>query len=194
MDEKQTKYIDGLKAGNSKIFSKLFDEYYDPLCRTCLRYLPDRHEAEEIVQDLFVHLWERRSEIAIDKSVAAYLFKSVVNRALNYKTHQQFKRAHIDYVKSNTNTFSRDPGLLEEEELFARYESIVAKMPEKRRKVFRLSRKEGLNYAEIGERMSISVRTVEVHLSRALKEIRRKLKGYLPLFLQLLVVISSLTF
>ena len=185
MEEKQTRYIDGLKSGSEKIFGELFNEYYEPLCRACLRYVPDRHEAEEIVQDLFVHLWERRGELAIGKSVAAYLFKSVVNRALNYKTHQQLKRTHLDHVKSKANDINRDPGFLEEEELYARYQTILAHMPEKRRKVFLMSRKHGLKYAEIAERMSISVKTVEVHLSKALQDLRRKLREYLPLLLVL---------
>ena len=186
MNDKQNKYILGLKSGDRKIFGELFEEYYEPLCRACLRYIPDQQEAEEIVQDLFVHLWEKRNEMTIGKSIAAYLFRSVTNRALNYKTHQQIRRTHIDLVKSNASDINKEADFLAEEELFARYETILAHMPEKRRKVFQLSRKEGLKYAEIAERMSISVKTVEVHLSKALQELRIKLREYLPVILMLL--------
>ena len=169
-----------MKAGDRQIFSELFNEYYEPLCRACLRYLPDQQEAEEIVQDLFVALWEKRNELNIGKSVSGYLFKSVANKALNYQMHQKIRRIYTEHVKSVTHESADSIDLVIRNELVARYETIVARMPDKRKQVFQLSRKEGLKYAEIAERMSISVKTVEVHLSKALQELRLKLRDYLP--------------
>jgi RNA polymerase sigma-70 factor, ECF subfamily len=181
MQQDQLRYINGLKAGEKKVFDTLFNALYEPLCRYCMRMVPDQQEAEEIVQDIFVNLWLKRSELNIDVSLKAYLFRTVMNRAINYNNHQKVRKNYHAHVVSENTVLHNEPDKLVETELTALYETVVASMPQKRKEVFELSRKEGLKYTEIAEHMGISVKTVEAHLSKALEELRIRLQEYLPL-------------
>jgi RNA polymerase sigma-70 factor, ECF subfamily len=181
MQQDQLRYINGLKAGEKKVFDTLFNALYEPLCRYCMRMVPDQQEAEEIVQDIFVNLWLKRSELNIDISLKAYLFRTVMNRAINYNNHQKVRKNYQAHVVSENTGLHNEPDKLVETELTALYETVVASMPKKRKEVFELSRTEGLKYTEIAEQMGISVKTVEAHLSKALEELRIRLQEYLPL-------------
>jgi RNA polymerase sigma-70 factor, ECF subfamily len=180
MKQDQQTYIEGLKSGNQKVFSELFHAYYEPLCRYCIRVIPDQDEAEEIVQEVFVNLWSKRNSINIGTSLNAYLYRAVMNRSINFKNHVKTRKTHQDWVLSLEKDLVIQQDNLIENELQLIYETTVANMPNKRRIVFELSRKEGLKYAEIAERMSLSVKTVEAHLSKALEDLRIHLSDYLP--------------
>jgi RNA polymerase sigma-70 factor, ECF subfamily len=186
MKQDQLTYINGLKAGDKKVFGELFHTYYEPLCRYCLRLIPDQEEAEEIVQEVFVNLWSKRNEINIGVSLNAYLYRTVMNRAINFNNHLKIKKNHQEWAQSVDNELVNQHDTLMHDELQALYDTAVANMPDKRREVFELSRKEGLKYAEIAERLSISVKTVEAHLSKALDDLRHHLSDYLPVAIGLL--------
>jgi RNA polymerase sigma-70 factor, ECF subfamily len=191
MKHRQLRYIHGLKTADKEIFGELFSEYYQPLCRWCAKYVSDPQEAEEIVQDTFVKLWEKRSDLQIGVSLNAYLYRSVTNRALNHQNHLKVRKAHNDYTVASAESYVISPDELENEELIARYERALAAMPEKRRQAFLMSRNEGLKYAEIAERLSVSVKTVEAHLSNALEDLRISLREYLPVISLLIVLLSG---
>jgi RNA polymerase sigma-70 factor, ECF subfamily len=186
MKQDQLTYINGLNAGDKKVFEELFHTYYEPLCRYCLRVIPDQDEAEEIVQEMFVNLWSKRDEINIGVSLNAYLYRTVMNRAINYSNHLKIRKNHQEWAQSVDIEPDNQPDSLMHDELQALYETAVANMPDKRREAFELSRKEGLKYAEIAERLSISVKTVEAHLSKALEDLRNQLSDYLPAAIGLL--------
>lgn len=100
MKQDQHKYIKGLKSGDQKVFGELFQAYYEPLCRYCMRVIPDQDEAEEIVQEMFVNLWSKRDEINIGVSLNAYLYRMVMNRAINYSNHLKIRKSHQEWVQS----------------------------------------------------------------------------------------------
>jgi RNA polymerase sigma-70 factor (ECF subfamily) len=179
------KLVDGLKAGDRNIFRIIFDKYYEPLSRFCMRFTDDQADAEEIVQDVFVTLWEKRNQININTSLNAYLYQSVRNKALNFKSHLDVRQAHADHVKS-TPLHLTDYDELAGQELQAMYDTALEAMPHKRRQIFEMSRNEGLKYAEIAAKLEISVKTVEAHLSKALEDFREKLSDFLPIFIVLL--------
>jgi len=183
MKHGQLRYIHGLKTGDKGIFGELFSDYYVPLCRWCSKYVSDPQDAEEIVQDTFVNLWEKRGELQIGVSLNAYLYRSVANRALNHQNHLKVRKAHNDYTLASGEGYAFSSDELENEELQSRYESALAAMPEKRRKAFEMSRKDGLKYNEIAERLNVSVKTVEAHLSKALEDLRISLRDYLPIII-----------
>jgi RNA polymerase sigma-70 factor (ECF subfamily) len=189
MKQDQATYINGLKAGDKKVFEELFHAYYEPLCRYCLRVIPNQDEAEEIVQEMFVNLWLKRDEINIGVSLNAYLYRTVMNRAINFSNHLKIRKNHQEWAQSVDREHDNQHDSLIHHELQALYETAVAKMPDKRREVFELSRKEGLKYAEIADRLSISVKTVEAHLSKALDELRNHLSDYLPAAIALLYLL-----
>lgn len=190
MKNTSTNFVEGLKAGNRSVFRDLFDNYYEPLSRYCMRFVSDQEDAEEIVQDVFVMLWEKRDQISITTSLNAYLFRSVKNKALNYKTHLNVRKSYTDHIIATTE-ISSEADDMAQQELQTMYEAALESMPEKRRQIFEMSRKDGLKYAEIADKLSISVKTVEAHLSKALEDLRMKLKDYLPLLVLLSIFVTN---
>jgi len=168
-------------------FEQLFREQFEPLCGFAKGYIRDTDTAKEIVQDVFVNLWSKRDIIDPDKPVKAYLFTSVRNRCLNYiRDHKKFQSYILD-VETEERFPSWEPGYLEEEETGRKIESAMAKLPAKCREVFELSRFSEMKYSEIAEKLGISVKTVEVHISKALKILREELKELLLILLFLLL-------
>lgn len=168
-----------MSAGDREAFNRIFRRLYSPLVRYCCRFVVDEDEAAEIVQDLFVKLWTGREKFKINTSFESYLTRSVRNASLSYinkvrshdETHQLLSRDDID---------TSDPSeQLQSKNLEAAYSQVIAAMPEKRREVFMASRFEGLKYAEIADKLGISVKTVEAHMVAAIKQLKEGLKDFL---------------
>lgn len=170
-----------IRTGDEKAFEALFRAYYPFLCTYATRLVKDAAAAEEIVQELFVRLWENRSRTIIGSSVKNYLFVSVRNLALNHIRHNRIKE---DYAKNiipeQDELYSPDTGA--QTALLERIEKEIESLPEKRREIFTLSRRDGLKYREIAEKLNVSVKTVETQMGLALKYLREKLKDCLPIF------------
>lgn len=165
--------------GDLKAFEMLFREYYEPLCRHALKFLQDPDEAEEIVQDLFYGLWEKRFQLRIETSANSYLYAAVHNKCmkvLRHKTVESKFRAHYLANGSETDTSSEITGVSEEVERIM--ERTLKSLPDRCSKIFRLNRFEGMKYQEIAEKLSISVKTVEANMGKALKLLRKNLKDY----------------
>lgn len=180
--EPDQKLFDRIRQGDVKAFETLFRAYYSILCHYATRYLKDTTEAEEIVQRLFVRLWENRKNLKIDSSVRNYLFRAVKNQCLNHLRHLQIKDEYLKAATSENDT-DIDEQVEEQAEMLRLVEKAIASMPEKRQEIFRLSRQEGLKYKEIAQCLSISVKTVETQISLALKTLRHSLKNHLSFFL-----------
>jgi RNA polymerase sigma-70 factor (ECF subfamily) len=172
-----------VKKGNIKTFEVLFHRYYGFLCGYAEKFTQDRAIAEEIVQDFFVGFWEKREALKIDTSVKNYFFRSVKNRCLNYLQHQKTKAKYAQKVLSETEIRDSDDDVFVEIDLAQKIEESINSLPEKRKEIFRLSRQEGLKYTEIAKKLNISIKTVETHMSLAIKSLRDKLKIYKSLFL-----------
>ncbi len=167
-------------------FETMFRQHYLRLQSYAYSIVGDEAQAEEVVQAVFVQLWEKREEQPIKTSVKAYLFKAVYHRALNQKRHQKVKEAYSDYQKAHSpNSAFQDPA--EANELKSRIEAAIGMLPPRCQQVFRLSRFEGLSYQEIAKELDISVKTVEVQMGKALRMLRESLQDYLPLFLLFLI-------
>ncbi len=181
MQDKNDYYSEGLRSGDKVVFGELFGAYYEALCRFCVQRGCSRDMAEEIVQEIFVKLWIKRSSLKVSTSINAYLYRMALNKIINHKKHQDVKSLHrarvMDFRPMDTGYFQG----MEEKEIRRLASEAVAGMPEKRRMVYELSRGEGLKYAEIAQAMDISVKTVEAHLSAALQHMRKQLKDYLPI-------------
>ncbi len=185
MEKEHALWLDGLRAGNEKIFQDIFNAYYEPLCRFSLNRVENQEEAEELVQDVFVKLWIKREELLIQQSLKAYLYRMVQNRIINRSEHHKIRKNHQQHVLSSQHENSVSENDFHEEELNNLAAMAVESMPEKRRQVYELSRKKGLKYSEIAEKMGISVKTVEVHLGKALDHMRVYLKDYLVVLVYL---------
>ncbi len=181
MDRIQERLIKGLKVGDKKVFEEIYRLYFVPLSYYCAAYTGTMEDAEEIVQSVFLKLWIKRDDIIIESSLKAYLYKAVQNEAINLLNHNKVKKKyehHIDELNKNTNENVQHK--MEKEELERIIKRAMLRLPKKRRRIFEMSRFEGLKYSEIAERLSLSVKTVEAQMSKALKSLRKSLKDYIP--------------
>jgi RNA polymerase sigma-70 factor (ECF subfamily) len=192
LESEQLKLL-ALKQGDAKVFESVFREYYVPLCVHVRRYLIDAESAEEVVQDMFFKMWERREVLSVHSSLNAYLYKAVTNQALNYIKYQKIAHQYKEYVGFNTDIASAITAheALVSSDLEGKINSLIKSMPERRRMVFEMSRFEGLKYMEIAEKLNISVKTVEIQMSKALSFLRDQLKEYLPAIAGLLFLWCS---
>ncbi|TVR40564.1 MAG: RNA polymerase sigma-70 factor [Bacteroidia bacterium] len=180
MEESNRRFIEGLRVGDRQIFAEIFESFYEPLCRYAVQRVYSEEIAEEIVQDIFVKLWIKRKELNVQTSLRAYLYRTALNRIINHKKHKDVQAAHHRHAMATATITAEPSSDVTEKELMMLAAKAVAAMPEKRRRVYELSRKEGLKYAEIADAMGISVKTVEAHLSAALEHMRKHLRDYLP--------------
>ena len=171
-----------IKKGDEKAFEMLFHKYYGHLCSFAAKIINDDDSAEEIVQDLFVKLWEKREKLFIETSLKNYLFRSVKNLCLNFIQHNKTKIQHAQIVLSEVESNFSDDDNYPEIDLVVKIEESINSLPEKRKEIFRLSRQEGLKYHEIAQKLNISVKTVETQMSLAIKTLREKLKNYSTFF------------
>jgi RNA polymerase sigma-70 factor, ECF subfamily len=160
-------------------FKSLFDTYYASLCHYASHFLNDDVLSEEVVQELFVKLWEKRKTLDVDTSVRNYLFRSVRNLCLNQIQHDKVIKLHAHRLKEALTTEDPAADYLITPEMILQLEEAIEALPEKRREIFRLSREVGLKYREIAEKLQISVKTVEAQMGLALKELRSKITRFL---------------
>ena len=169
--------IVSLREGDMKAFSELFDRYAKRLYHFALGYLKSVEESEEIVQEVFLKIWNNREEISLLKSFEAYLFTIAKNGILNTIRKSKSEHAYLNYAKLH-------PGkniLLDEEldfkELEIAYKQSIDKLSPKRKEIYILSREQSFSNAEIAEKMNISVKTVENQMTSAISEIRKNLRS-----------------
>ncbi|WP_044103120.1 RNA polymerase sigma-70 factor [Neolewinella persica] len=169
-----------LRAGESATLDELFRRYYVDLCRTALRFVNDEQEAEDIVQNLFIALWEKRAgqQEALG-AVGPYLRRAVRNRSLNYLRDR--KRIPVDDGDIPETLAAKDlaDDELNQDELRDRIHSAIDSLPERCRLVFVMSKLEDMTHKEIAEALEISPKTVENQMTRAY----RFLREWLSLFL-----------
>jgi RNA polymerase sigma-70 factor (ECF subfamily) len=162
-------------------FESMFRDYFGPLCAYAIKYTKDLDTAKEVVHSVFVNIWEKRDKIHKDQNIRSYLYTSVYNRCLNFirdtKKTVEFEDQYSDTLKHN------DPENLEAMELQARIDAAIQSLPDRCREIFVLSRYEDMKYAGIAEKLGISVKTVEVQMSKALKLLRKHLAEFLTIII-----------
>lgn len=170
---------ESIKNIGIKEFEGMFKKYYSDLCYFALKYMQSHEEAEEVVQDVFYHLWEKRSKIKISISAKSYLLSSVRNKCLQIINHQKVKRKYNKYKKAEINSYSENPSdeLIYNESIEIFHEALNS-LSEKCRTIFKMSRYEGMKYKEIALELSISIKTVEANISKALQEFRQYFPEY----------------
>jgi len=171
-----------IKEGDIGAFERMFRNYYTPLCLYAASITGRMDIAEEIVQDLFYVLWKDRGSIHIFSSLKGYLYGAARNRALQYHEHKTVQLKHQEKTLSQKSEESEsDPTpeqQLEYKELEILINKTLKKMPERRNKIFRLHRFEKKKYSEIAELLSISVKTVEAEMTKALQSLRTEIERY----------------
>ena len=172
--------INRLRKGEEAAYEMLFKEYYKVLTVFANKYIKDIETSKELVQELFVHLYERRETLDINSSLKSYLFRSVHNRCINFINAQKIRDKYAEHV-NYTNNIAQNS--LEEEVNLSELENALYKaigeLPPKCQAIFKLNRFEGLSNVEIADKLTLSKRTVETQISKALKILRLKLEPYM---------------
>lgn len=167
---------------NSDIFNKLFHDYYTNLSRFAFTYVKDEAVAEELVQEVFVNLWQKQ-ELKEISSIRSFLYISVRNRALNYLRDHKTRTLHEnDFAIERERDALYEYNEYEHKQLETLVKDAIAELPEKCREIFELSRNENLSYQQIADQLNISAKTVENQISIAIKKLRVKLKDYMSFF------------
>jgi len=171
-----TESIRRIRQGDKAAFESLFRSSYVSLVRYAKTLTKDYDTAEEIVQDLFFRLWQDREKLNIESSLNGYLFRSVHNKCLHFLDHKKVIEKHTEEMSHrHVNDQDNPSDILHYKELQEKIARILERLPERCGKIFYLSRFEGLKYTEIAEKLSVSVKTVESNMGRALKEFRKEL-------------------
>lgn len=169
-------------------FEKIYKLYYPKMVVFAKNYISANEDVENIVQDVFLVLWERKDELELSCTLTTYLFTLVKNRCLNFLRHKLIEEEYNTQMKEELGfklyaLESLEYSYHSEKELQEIIQRALDTLPERCREVFIKSRIEGLKYKEISDELGISVNTVENHIATALKKLRVELKDYLPLLL-----------
>lgn len=184
MDKKslvKDKLVIKIIMGDEHAYELFFHKSYIRLCQFANKFLNNPEEAKEVVQDAFINIWENRELIEPEESLLSYLFKIIQNKCINKLYHKQVETKYAEVYKlvyADYRSISPIDSLLALE-LSEHINKVVADLPPQCRKVFELSRHDGLRYSEIATSMNISVKTVEAQISKALKILRVELRSYL---------------
>jgi RNA polymerase sigma-70 factor (ECF subfamily) len=181
-------------ASDRQAFEALFRGHYASLCEYVYPIVRSREVTEELVQDLFVRLWERRARAAPESLAESYLYRAARNRALGYLRRERVARRWAEHVRRGADV---EPHALTGDtelggrELAAAVERAIDALPERCRLIFLMSRQQGLSYGEIARSLNVSLSTVETQMSRALKRLRQQLAPFLSVILLALGVLHA---
>jgi RNA polymerase sigma-70 factor (ECF subfamily) len=177
---KEKQIIRRIRNGDMQAFELLFRKYYKNLCRWAYHYLHDLDSSEEVVQDLFYILWRNKETLEFHVSVKSYLYKAVSNNCkMLIRKKNRRSAIEADVAAESTRSASQPAEILEVKEIREVVTKTLEELPEKPALIFRMSRYEGLKYREIAEKLSISVKTVEANMGKALKIFRKNLQEYI---------------
>lgn len=168
-----------IKADNMFAFDLLYRKYNKKLYKFGLSILKSTEESENLIQDVFLNLWENRRKVEKDASIKSYLFTIAYNSAITIIRKKSRESEFVEYLMSLQKIYEEPVNMeLEYNELTNKLDEIIKALPQRQKEVYLLHRIECLKYNEIAERMHISVNTVENHMSHALRTIREKLGNY----------------
>lgn len=167
----------GLKRRDETALSVLFDTYYEKLYLFAEKYIYDSDKAHDIVQDVFLKIWENAERLELTSSIQHYLFASVRNGCLNYlKSLQIEDRNNRKYAEAYIE--SQNVDMVDDEELLARVRQVLDELPEKCREVCLLRFVEGYKYAEIAVRLDMNENTVKAQLHRGMERLKQAFAAY----------------
>lgn len=181
MDPTERNWVDRIRNGEEEAFKEMFRAYYPKLCGFAADYVNSVDRARDIVQDVFLKIWDCRDEWVIRSSLSSYLYQAAKNRALNEIRQTESKQDAEKHLKHNTTALAQRTAEdnFHMEELSKDVEAAIAELPDRRRRAFLLHRRHGFTYKEIAQIMEIAPKTVENHIGRALKSLRKELADHL---------------
>lgn len=173
-----------LRSGDARAYTEIYDRYKAPLYAFLWKRLDDKEAVRDILQEVFLTIWEKRKQINYDTSLSGYLFTAVRNKLLDRIAHQKVQQKYIDSFHAFAqNTSISTDHLIRTKEINAHIDSVIAKLPPKTREVFELSRVQNFSRKEIAQHLDISEQTVKSHMFTALKTLKHKLNHFLSLLI-----------
>lgn len=170
-----SEFLERVKAGDVDAFETLFRRNCQSLLNFARRFVRDDEIAENLVQDVFVEVWQNKSRIKPELNFRIYLFKAVKNKALNHLNRQNAENNLILHLDTSTGKSVSPEDDLRGREIRQAINQAIENLPEKCRLIFAMNRFDGLSYAEIADILKISIKTVETQMGRALKYLRKRL-------------------
>ncbi len=168
---------EGSAVVNERSYEELFRKWYAPLCKMVFRILRDQQLAEDTVQEVFIKLWEKRTELKIEVSLKSYVYRAAINASYNHlEKNKRYAKLALQDMTIELEESATADGQIQAQELEKKISNTLYTLPEACREIFILSRYEGLSYKQIAETLSISVKTVENQMGKALRIFREQLK------------------
>jgi RNA polymerase sigma-70 factor (ECF subfamily) len=172
--------IEKLKSGDPDSFSDIFSAYYKDLVFFAYSFTHELSSAEDIVQDTFVKLWDDHEKLNVTVSLKSILLKTIQNKCIDWHRHRKIVNNSGTYIIDNSPLYEYDTdNYVLRSELEEMIEKAIAILPEKFKEAFEMNRFEGLKYQEIANKLNVSVRTIEVRISKALELLRKSLIDFL---------------
>ena len=174
----EVQWVEKIARGDTAAFKNLFTSYCQALINFAQRYVNDTQIAENIVQDVFVTIWQKRSQLNPTLNIKVYLYTMVKNQSLKYLRHvdvTQRSATHLEQIQPAVKTPEDES---QEKELGEAINAAIEKLPEKERIIFSMNRFDNLTYKEIATIQNLSVKTVETYMGRALKSLRNRLADF----------------
>jgi RNA polymerase sigma-70 factor (ECF subfamily) len=172
--------IEKLKSGDPDSFSDIFSAYYKDLVFFAYSFTHELSSAEDIVQDTLVKLWEDHEKLNVTVSLKSILLKTIQNKCIDWHRHRKIVNNSSTYIIDNSPLYEYDTdNYVLRSELEEMIEKALAILPEKFKEAFEMNRFEGLKYQEIANKLNVSVRTIEVRISKALELLRKSLIDFL---------------
>ena len=183
--------IKQFKGGDHNAFKVLYHKYAPKLFGFSRKYLNSDIESEEIVQEVFIRIWEKKENIDENQSFSSYVFQAAKHKIFNGFRKKVNEQAYLDFLILSDNSSSSFTEMeVEYREIKEKADQAIKAMPPKRQEIFRLSREQGLKNKEIAEKLQISIKTVENQMGQALKFLRDELIDYQLLILAFLFLAS----
>jgi RNA polymerase sigma-70 factor (family 1) len=172
-----------VKDSDAVAYEALFRNYYSRLCHFASSIVDDMYEAEEIVQGIFLTIWEKRIDLVITSSFKSYIYQAVKNKCLNFIRNKKTQKGHLSIIGRNEEETANATDQLDKEELSEKLYLALENLPPKCKLIFQLSRFEGLKHQEIADKLDLKTKTVENQIGIALKFLRNQLSDYLHLII-----------
>ncbi|MGO4290727.1 RNA polymerase sigma factor [Chitinophaga sp. RAB17] len=163
-----------VKTGSMEGFTELYLRHWEELYGYAWKILGDKDHVEDVLQELFLHIWDKREGIKIDTNVKAYLFKSLKNRIYNFLKANAVKNAHYQALLNSIDSAAEEDAVIERKEYARRLLHHLEALPGKMREIARLYLMDGLNVKEISDLLSLSEHTVRNQLNNVKRRLLRK--------------------
>ena len=170
-----------LKSGDMLAFDKVYELYSHKLFSFVFKILKNEADTDDIVQEVFVRIWESRDKLEDYKLLNSYIFTIAYNNSIDLIRKRINNNKYLEHLKYSA-VINATPNLISEiefNELNTQVQKLIAKLPERQKQVYLLHKEEGLTYSEIAEKLGISKNTVENHIAKALKYLRQNIDNTL---------------